>query len=573
MDSQPGNPNFRSNRVPLPNEVIALRSLVDAETTALETIKTSLTRAQDTVNSAQKRVTEAKLELEAAISALAASKASVQTLEALLAPIQASIQEKKAVLHPLRRLPPELLLEIFQFRVDQDESDRIAQSDLDGEWGPCDAVLRLGAVCGRWRSVVRGPGASSLWQYFNVSLTKYITRFINSQDSNPFLGRLHLWAMHSGDRSVDVAIRDIGDALDPEGIRGAVMWRRILIVLGPRIRKLQTLFTGVSSIPQILGPNMSADLISLKHIAVHVHDTITPGLAKIPQGAFRDSTGLETIQLRNVWWDQELRLPDLKVFDVYNPEWRISPRQFLSTLRECPNLRELPIEFEHKPVINQHRLSTVRFEHLESLHTTCEWITLAGPILCKFMIAPKLKNVQLYGRGDIQVITGFLENVAPNLQHLHLGTPQVQGDEPELDLVSVIKSAPNLIEFAVDGVVLNAAFFDAISDESEGVLVPMLTSLVIKNSTFSDPNALLRMIAARTRPGLNSHHSFPRRLMVLEIQGGKDMGINLWHEQEIDELMMRDDDTENEAEGSPPTIPESNMADTIPATDMASQIS
>jgi hypothetical protein len=71
---------------------------------------------------------------------------------------------------------------------------------------------------------------------------------------------------------------------------------------------------------------------------------------------------------------------------------------------------------------------------------------------------------------------------------------------------------------------------------------PLISTLVFKDVMFSDPTSLLRMVAARTRPGLNDTTSTPRRLMIVEIQGGKNMGINSWHEQQIDEMMMREDE-------------------------------
>lgn len=84
MDTNDGNPNVKSNRVPLPNEVLALRSLVNAETAVLLAIRSSLAKAVDTTNAAEKRVAEARIELEAAISALSASRESTKTLERLL---------------------------------------------------------------------------------------------------------------------------------------------------------------------------------------------------------------------------------------------------------------------------------------------------------------------------------------------------------------------------------------------------------------------------------------------------------------------------------------------------------
>ncbi|KAG8770308.1 hypothetical protein FRC16_006393, partial [Serendipita sp. 398] len=125
------NPNLKSNRVPSSDEVVALRSLIRAETVALESVKTSLAQAEGETITASKRVEEARLTLEAALSALSAAQETAATLSKLLEPIELSIRQKKGILHPLRRFPPELLLEIFQYRIDQDEWDRDLEADLD----------------------------------------------------------------------------------------------------------------------------------------------------------------------------------------------------------------------------------------------------------------------------------------------------------------------------------------------------------------------------------------------------------------------------------------------------------
>lgn len=391
-------------------------------------------------------------------------------------------------------------------------------------------------------------------------------KFVNHQENNPFMGRLNAWAEYSADRKVEIAIRDIGDPTDPDGLKATVMIRRIFNTVGTRTSRLQTLFTGVGAISQILGPSMTSQLPSLEQLSIHVAESVLPGIAHVPPGAFRASTSLEAIQLRNIWWEQDLALPRLEMFDIYNPDWRISPFQFLNTIANCKSIREMPIEFEHKPLAIHQRPVTVRLESLESLHTTCEWVTLAGPVLCQYMMAPKLSSLQLYGRGDIDVLAQFIDVVAPQLEHLHLGIPLAQGDEPEIDLLPVLKAAPHLIDFAVDSVTISGAFFDALAEvDKPDMIGPLISTLVFKDVMFSDPNALLRMVASRTKSGLNDT-SIPRRLQIVEIQGGKNMGINSWHEQQIDEMMMRDDGKiQSEAEDN--LIPSSETVSDVTANE------
>jgi hypothetical protein len=84
--------------------------------------KSQSNRPKATQADAEIRLEAAKRELEAAMSALAAAHESVATLETLREPLQRSMNTKLGILHPIRRMPTELLVEIFQYRVEEDES-------------------------------------------------------------------------------------------------------------------------------------------------------------------------------------------------------------------------------------------------------------------------------------------------------------------------------------------------------------------------------------------------------------------------------------------------------------------
>ncbi|KAG8805070.1 hypothetical protein FRC17_005739, partial [Serendipita sp. 399] len=162
------------------------------------------------------------------------------------------------------------------------------------------------------------------------------------------------------------------------------------------------------------------------------------------------------------------------------------------------------------------------------------------------MLAPKLINLELYGRGEVDAIADFIQSVAPNVQQLRLGLQQDEGDDAAIDLIPVLKAAKKLAEFAIDNAVINAPFFQALAEEEEvNIVCPLLTSLIFRDVTIPDPTALLQMVQIRTRPGLNEETSVPRRLMVLGIQSERQGGINAWYDQQIDELMSRVDDDQS----------------------------
>jgi hypothetical protein len=438
-------------------------------------------------------------------------------------------------------------MEIFLTRIEQDENLRRVNSDLDGQWGNCDAPLVLGSVCAKWRRIVMSE--PSLWQFFNVSMPLYVQKFASNQQENPFIFRLKIWAEKSGDKPLNVAVRGIGDETDFGGSKAAVMIRQIFGKLGNRMNRLQMLFKGDTSVAQVLAPYITGTLPDLQHLVLHVAESVMQRKTYVPVGAFSASMALETLQLRNIWWEKDLSFAKLRLFDVYNPEWRISPQQLLGVIGRCKELREMPIEFEYKPInVNPSNNlnvtdTVVTLEHLESLQTTCEWISLAAAVLSQTLIAPRLVKLQLYGCGDVQAISQFIEHCSPNLECLNLGITSPQGEDLDIDLIPLLRAAPKLTEFGVDSVAITASFLDALAaTDKPNCPGMMLQSLVMKNVHFPDPDALLRMVAARTKTGLDGI-TRPRRLLTLEIPA--ETRISPWHEQQIDEMMLlRDHPTE-----------------------------
>lgn len=429
-------------------------------------------------------------------------------------------------------------MEIFLIRIEQDENLRRVNSDLDGQWGNCDAPLVLGAVCSKWRRIIQTE--PSLWQFFNVSMPLYVQKFASNQQENPFVSRLKMWAEKSVDKPLNVAIRGIGDETDFGGSKAGVMIRQIFARIGNRMNRLQMLFKGDTSVAQVLAPYITGNLPDLQHLVLHVAESVMQRKTYVPAGAFGASMAMETLQLRNIWWEKDLSFSRLRLFDVYNPEWRISPQQLLGVVGKCKELREMPIEFEYKPInSNAPDSSVVTLEQLESLQTTCEWISLAAAVLSQTLIVPKLAKLQLYGCGDVQAISQFIEHCAPNLECLNLGITSPQGEDLDIDLVPLLRAAPRLSEFGVDSVSITGAFLDALAATDKPNCPGLrLQSLVMKNVHFPDPDALLRMVAARTKAGLDEA-TRPRRLMTLEIPA--ETRISPWHEKQIDEMMLLGD--------------------------------
>jgi hypothetical protein len=278
---------------------------------------------------------------------------------------------------------------------------------------------------------------------------------------------------------------------------------------------------------------------------------VAPNVALFPTRAFAKSKKLITLSLRNAWWDKDLSLPNLQIFDVYNPDWNISPHQLFHVIAHCSELKHMPIEFEYKASL-QPILSRTTLPKLEELQTTCEWITRAGASLKAGLALPALVKLQLYGTGDVEVLAAFIRDVAPRLQYLHLGLSPPQMQESELDLLPLLFAAANISELELDSVAVQSSIFDemarspstaapeggdgpgAVAVAGVGVggvcLLPNLTSLVVKNATLADADALLRFVASRTKQD-GEKKAFPRRLKNVLLVGENNIGA--WHEAQI----------------------------------------
>lgn len=61
-------------------------------------------------------------------------------------------------------------------------------------------------------------------------------------------------------------------------------------------------------------------------------------------------------------------------------------------------------------------------------------------------------------------------------------------------------------------------------------MLPNLTSLIVKNATLADADALLRFVASRTKEE-GEKKAFPRRLRNVLLVGENNIGA--WHEAQI----------------------------------------
>ena len=117
----------------------------------------------------QERITFIAQQLYTTESLRDQMSSSISSFSSMIDSAQESIKAKKlGVLHPIRRLPVEILLQIFEDCVN-DEIDELHRHPPRIFDATPTMALRLASVCGRWRDVV--IGTPYLWRHFRAPTT------------------------------------------------------------------------------------------------------------------------------------------------------------------------------------------------------------------------------------------------------------------------------------------------------------------------------------------------------------------------------------------------------------------
>ena len=161
-----------------PSTTSALRELINIEENDLSAARASLVPAMSAVSAAKSRISALQEQLVSEQFTLKLAQQTADRIQQRISDLDTSIKERRGFLHPIRRLPDEVLREIFVWRIAKEENARRnavdAASKLDdpGCWVvfcPIIAALNLTAVCKHWREVAHAT--PRLWKYIYESLS------------------------------------------------------------------------------------------------------------------------------------------------------------------------------------------------------------------------------------------------------------------------------------------------------------------------------------------------------------------------------------------------------------------
>jgi len=171
-----------------PSSTSALRELISIEENDLSAAQASLVPALSAVSAAKSRIAILQEQLAYEQFTLKLAQQTADRIRSRIMDLEKSIQQRRGFLHPIRRLPVEVLREIFIWRIEEEENARrnavdaaskLVDLGLRGpmspapgcwiEFCPIAAAFSLTAVCKHWREVAHATPC--LWKYIYGSLS------------------------------------------------------------------------------------------------------------------------------------------------------------------------------------------------------------------------------------------------------------------------------------------------------------------------------------------------------------------------------------------------------------------
>ncbi|KAG8830466.1 hypothetical protein FRC17_004838 [Serendipita sp. 399] len=149
------------NRVPSRSERARLRHIVDLQSKVLESLNEAIISAETIFNEVSGRWKRTWEEMESIQAELQSARSTVKTLQSQKEALSTKIRGLQGLLHPVRRLPMELLVEIFELVVKMPGCIAFHEA------------IKLSHVCRTWRNAATSH--STLWTTVTINLNKSVS--------------------------------------------------------------------------------------------------------------------------------------------------------------------------------------------------------------------------------------------------------------------------------------------------------------------------------------------------------------------------------------------------------------
>jgi hypothetical protein len=407
--------------------------------------------------------------------------------------LERSLEEHRSVVAPIRRIPLELLSEIFIFCADSSSSGSNSNFDVTK------APIKLSFVCSKWRSLA--ISMSQLWSSISLQGGREdVHSWGRSQIYSIRTDMLSTWLLRSG--SSPLTLRINGLWLKHDALTSCIS---IMIPHSHRWRDVT--FSLYEEHWEMLSA-VKGHLPQLERFDVDIPGDPSNGL-DIPFNIFEVAPKLHTITIQVSLNPSNWLVPwgQLRCFH-FNLDFGLG---LAWVLEACPNLIRCTIDiytlyealdhFDHSSLASLHLLPHVE-EHLDVLFNSLTLRALQDlDIALPLSACPTIALPQ-------NAVASMLDRSSCNLQRLRLSCVGFTSDE----LVAILQAQPSLVELVihesrsptVTKSVLERMTHDISQSFSMGspLVVPNLKRLELFAAFAFGDQVILDLIQSRWRRGL-----------------------------------------------------------------------
>lgn len=403
---------------------------------------------------------------------------------------------------PVRRLPPEILSEIFQLSLNQKSLP---------DTGIVCRMFTLTGICVAWRNVIQAT--PQLWSRLSISVKKH---FLGSD-----LGWVHDWITRCQGIALDLTLDFHLREYELLGIcmsREKQLLDHILSHFGHKIQSLK-----MEGYPSSFIPLLQGSLPSVEDVSFTIHQSLFdrvqhlvdlfPKKSKVFLGAPR----LHCFEINSIPFLGLLALPAqqlgfFQVYDPLHPGFESDPVLYMdilvAPLPQCSQLVSLEISL---PSNLQHstEMNTIL---LPALRTLIMSYIPANNILA-YVTAPLLEGLMVCYPGEdldslVADMTSFQQrSVTAGLSFLSLTLPSPNFPENSIfDVITILSLFPTIhalslrVNLNLDPL-LQAMIYDTIEDSHHHFqLLPNLTDLKMKGDYSLSASKLKSMVLSRWWP-------------------------------------------------------------------------
>ena len=413
-----------ASRIPATDQFIAdWRVTLDCLSNASNLLEQRLSATMERVHANQ-------MELSAHYSLRAHATQAVDRIDTIIRELDQSIENKRlGPLHPIRRVPREILQEIFEYAVDEERSKFM--NDINDIASPLEYLpsiaFHISATCRHWREIAtRTP---KLWRYICAP-------FLEPGD----YGRFKLIGRTRFLRCLELA-----------GERGLE-----LTLHGKELKSWEPILIGVctkqwSCITIVATQDIPSRLPTTSRLSIYSPHFYSPRVIELPNHLLSSLVVMYCDRIIPIFTSSAARLTSL---DIYFPH-DLQPRDLGALLNSLPSLSRLTLNCDPNYIRGMMRDRIVR------VHDTLEILSIASRLLpyladeLQFISIPSLSVMKILDLHDGFTERGVLwlfeaaNSIKDTVTDLHISSSKMVSKKQEIS--TLIRSFSQLKRLELHG--------------------------------------------------------------------------------------------------------------------------